>query len=289
MNVWLSLSRCGDEAPGLDLVPRHLDHFVATGTEGTYLDYPGLRCGGRGGRRRGRHPAADLRARRRAPLRRDVPAPDRIGSRRCRTTATRSRAGSSDRRDGRGATPRSQPEPMRFLRRHGKGNGTSVAEAGPPSSCRRSPPSRSETARAATPRSSAGSATAPPRRKGVGRRRPGEPRVRVPGADGSGRGAGPARPAPGGADRRLAACRGAQPRVPADPGPDGGRARPSTWRRRSTAPSPPAMRSRQGAKLPRATTTSSSPIRPIWSESAPGSPRAAGCLPPTRPSSCSRC
>ena len=38
MNVWLSLSRCGDEAPGLDLVPHHLDHFVATGTEGTYLD-----------------------------------------------------------------------------------------------------------------------------------------------------------------------------------------------------------------------------------------------------------
>jgi len=39
MNVWLSLSRCGDEAPGLDVVPRRLDDFVKTGTEGTVLDY----------------------------------------------------------------------------------------------------------------------------------------------------------------------------------------------------------------------------------------------------------
>ncbi len=39
MNVWLSLSRCGDEAPGLDLVPKRLDDYVKTGTEGTVLDY----------------------------------------------------------------------------------------------------------------------------------------------------------------------------------------------------------------------------------------------------------
>ena len=38
MNVWLSLSRCGDEAPGMDLVPTRLDDYVATGTEGTWLD-----------------------------------------------------------------------------------------------------------------------------------------------------------------------------------------------------------------------------------------------------------
>ncbi|MCB0871232.1 MAG: hypothetical protein KDB52_10400 [Solirubrobacterales bacterium] len=38
MNVWLSLSRCGDEAPGMDLVPTRLDDFVATGTEGTWLE-----------------------------------------------------------------------------------------------------------------------------------------------------------------------------------------------------------------------------------------------------------
>ena len=28
LNLWLSLSHCGDEAPGLDLVPRRLDHVV---------------------------------------------------------------------------------------------------------------------------------------------------------------------------------------------------------------------------------------------------------------------
>jgi hypothetical protein len=38
LNLWLSLSRCGDEAPGLDIVPRRLDHLVATGTEGTFFD-----------------------------------------------------------------------------------------------------------------------------------------------------------------------------------------------------------------------------------------------------------
>ncbi len=39
MNVWLSLSRCGDEAPGMDLVPRRLDDLVEAGGEGTFLDY----------------------------------------------------------------------------------------------------------------------------------------------------------------------------------------------------------------------------------------------------------
>jgi hypothetical protein len=28
LNLWLSLSRCGDEAPGLDIVPRRVDHVV---------------------------------------------------------------------------------------------------------------------------------------------------------------------------------------------------------------------------------------------------------------------
>ena len=37
LNLWLSLSRCGDEAPGLDVVPRRLDELVATDTEGTRL------------------------------------------------------------------------------------------------------------------------------------------------------------------------------------------------------------------------------------------------------------
>ena len=33
LNLWLSLSRCGDEAPGLDIVPRRIDHLVAAGTD----------------------------------------------------------------------------------------------------------------------------------------------------------------------------------------------------------------------------------------------------------------
>ena len=39
LNLWLSLSRCGDEAPGLDIVPRRLDQIVATGTEGTTVGF----------------------------------------------------------------------------------------------------------------------------------------------------------------------------------------------------------------------------------------------------------
>jgi len=38
LNLWLSLSRCGDEAPGLDLVPRRLDGLVATQTDEAMLD-----------------------------------------------------------------------------------------------------------------------------------------------------------------------------------------------------------------------------------------------------------
>jgi hypothetical protein len=39
LNMWLSLSRCGDVAPGLDLLPRRLDHYLATATEEAALDY----------------------------------------------------------------------------------------------------------------------------------------------------------------------------------------------------------------------------------------------------------
>jgi hypothetical protein len=39
LNVWLSLSRCGDVAPGLDIVPRRLDHIVPTGTEGSFFTW----------------------------------------------------------------------------------------------------------------------------------------------------------------------------------------------------------------------------------------------------------
>jgi len=39
INVWLSLSRCGDVAPSMDIVPVRLEEFVETGGEGTYLDF----------------------------------------------------------------------------------------------------------------------------------------------------------------------------------------------------------------------------------------------------------
>jgi hypothetical protein len=39
LNLWLSLSRCGDVAPGLDIVPRRLDQYLATGTEGAELNW----------------------------------------------------------------------------------------------------------------------------------------------------------------------------------------------------------------------------------------------------------
>jgi hypothetical protein len=38
LNLWLSLSRCGDVAPGLDILPRRLDHIVATGTDDAMID-----------------------------------------------------------------------------------------------------------------------------------------------------------------------------------------------------------------------------------------------------------
>ncbi len=39
LNLWLSLSRCGDESPGLDIVPRRLDAHVTTQTDEALLDY----------------------------------------------------------------------------------------------------------------------------------------------------------------------------------------------------------------------------------------------------------
>jgi hypothetical protein len=39
LNVWISLSRCGDVAPGMDLVPRRLAEIAPTGTEGAPLDW----------------------------------------------------------------------------------------------------------------------------------------------------------------------------------------------------------------------------------------------------------
>jgi hypothetical protein len=39
LNVWVALSRCGDLAPGLDLVAKRLDEIVPTGTEGAIFDW----------------------------------------------------------------------------------------------------------------------------------------------------------------------------------------------------------------------------------------------------------
>ena len=39
LNLWLSLSHCGDEAPGLDIVPRRIDHHVTTQTDEAWLDH----------------------------------------------------------------------------------------------------------------------------------------------------------------------------------------------------------------------------------------------------------
>jgi hypothetical protein len=39
LNIWLSLSRCGDLAPSMDVIPRRLDDYAPAGTEGSVLDY----------------------------------------------------------------------------------------------------------------------------------------------------------------------------------------------------------------------------------------------------------
>ena len=39
LNLWLALTQCGDDAPGLDLLPRRLDQIVDTGTQGAIFDW----------------------------------------------------------------------------------------------------------------------------------------------------------------------------------------------------------------------------------------------------------
>ena len=39
LNVWLALNRCGDVAPGMDILPRRLDEIVPTGTEGAMFEW----------------------------------------------------------------------------------------------------------------------------------------------------------------------------------------------------------------------------------------------------------
>jgi hypothetical protein len=39
LNLWLALSPCGIDAPGLDMVPRRFEEILATGTEGALFDW----------------------------------------------------------------------------------------------------------------------------------------------------------------------------------------------------------------------------------------------------------
>jgi hypothetical protein len=39
INLWLTLSDCGVDAPGLDIVPERLDRLVSTGGDGAYFDW----------------------------------------------------------------------------------------------------------------------------------------------------------------------------------------------------------------------------------------------------------
>jgi hypothetical protein len=39
LNLWLALTDCGVDSPGLDLVPRRIDRVVETGTEGAIFDW----------------------------------------------------------------------------------------------------------------------------------------------------------------------------------------------------------------------------------------------------------
>ena len=44
VNVWLALTRCGDTAPGLDIVGGRLDHLAPTGTRRRVVRLVGRRC-----------------------------------------------------------------------------------------------------------------------------------------------------------------------------------------------------------------------------------------------------
>lgn len=39
LNLWIALTDCGEDAPGMDLLPRRLDGVVETGTGGAYFDW----------------------------------------------------------------------------------------------------------------------------------------------------------------------------------------------------------------------------------------------------------
>ena len=90
VNCWLTLSHCGDDAPGLDIVPKRLDSILPTGTDGAIFDWSvGEGVVERAAARRAGH-SSDIRSRRRALLRRTLSAPHR-GERRNDSRALRDR------------------------------------------------------------------------------------------------------------------------------------------------------------------------------------------------------
>ena len=81
LNLWVTLTPCGVDAPGLDVVPRRLDGIVETGTGGAYFDWavgPALVESTAGPARR---PATRVRGWRPDDLRRPLPPPHRRGAR----------------------------------------------------------------------------------------------------------------------------------------------------------------------------------------------------------------
>ena len=110
LNVWLTLTHCGDDAPGLDLVPRRIEQIVPTGTEGAVFDWVVAPHG----RRRGRGDLEIVRPHFEpgdAMLFDDLFLHSTAAEPPCPTLAMRSRAGSSGLRASRGNTPRWRSEP----------------------------------------------------------------------------------------------------------------------------------------------------------------------------------
>ena len=119
LNLWLPLSRCGDEAPGLDLVPRRLDRFIAPGGDEAVLDIQVSRA------------KAEEAAGDRPIIRPVFEAGDALffdelflhatgSDPRCRSRGTRSRAGSSEGLPSRPSTPPSRSSAARAGPRPGR-------------------------------------------------------------------------------------------------------------------------------------------------------------------------
>ena len=108
VNLWLGLSQCGVDAPGLDIVPHPARRDPRNRHRRRDLRLVGVARG----RRAGRHAraAAGARSRRRAPLRSLLPAPHRGGAGHDARSGTRSRRGSSRRRPTPTARSRSSTE-----------------------------------------------------------------------------------------------------------------------------------------------------------------------------------